>query len=107
MAGRYLAYAFRSPLRFSEMLEELNRTTPWTWVMGDSETFGDYLVTRPYKRFSKFRIVEETGGYLFDIFYDFDDPEAADLWETQHELILQELLPALKARDIKPADNLG
>lgn len=105
--GHYIAYAFKSPLTPEKMLDTLNAVTPWKWVFGDSEWYGEYLATRPYQGYSKFRIFTEKDTYVFDIFYSFDDHGAEDLWDSQHSLIQNEILPSLGARDVRPTENYG
>jgi len=105
--GHYLAYAFKSKLTPDEMQERLNKVTPWKWNMGDSEYYGEYLMARLYRGYSKFRIFTEKDTYVFDIYYSFDDHGAEDLWESQHSLVLNEIFPSIEARDIRPTENYG
>lgn len=105
--GQYLAYAFQSNLPLKEMLARLNATSPWKWVMGDSDSYGEYLIARPYQGYSKFRVFAEEERLVFDVFYSFDDHGAEDLWDSQHSLILNELLPSIGARDVRPTENYG
>jgi len=41
------AYAFESSLDLKSMYERLNTQGPFRWAIGDSDIYGDYLITRP------------------------------------------------------------
>ena len=105
--GQFLAYAFKSNLSLKGMLERLNEAGPWKWVMGEKDEFGEYLHTRPFKGFAKYRVFAEPEPFVFDIYYSFLDHGAEEAWETQHAIILNEILPTLGARDVKPTENYG
>jgi len=105
MPGHYFAYAFASPLTLPQMQEKLRDATPWRWGIGDSETWGEYLIVRPFGRFSKFKIVRDETAYVLDIAYDFDDPGAEACWESQHAILVDEALPAVEAREIRKVEG--
>ncbi len=105
--GQFLAYSFKSDLSMSAMLERLSASTPWKWVAGEKDDLGEYLMTRPFKGFAKYRIFSEEDHYLLDIFYSYLDAGAEEVWETQRSILLDEMLPSIGAREIRSAENIG
>lgn len=100
------AYAFESGLDLKAMSERLNTHGPFRWGMGDSDTWGDYLITRPFGDRTKLRIVEEEDRFIFDIEFRSEALDAAEIWERLHAVVRQELLPVLLARNVRPTINL-
>ena len=117
------AYAFESNLDLRSMCERLNTQGSFRWAIGDSDTFGDYLISWPFRDGTRLRIVEEEASwsfrdrpkpriegeersFIFDIEFKSEAPDAAEVWERLHAVVLQDLLPVLLARNVRPAINL-
>jgi hypothetical protein len=100
------AYSFQSSLSPREMLARLNSQGAYRWELGDNETHGTMLVTRPFGDRTRLRIVERNGRYHFDIVFRSDDPKAGEKWEALRADVLQSLLPILGAEAVSAADNL-
>ena len=41
------ALAFECALDFDALYDRLNEVGPWSWRGADSDTYGDYLISRP------------------------------------------------------------
>ncbi len=105
------AYSFQSPLAVEEMLDRLNQAGPWTWSLRDSDTYGFYLRCRPDSSSTKLRIVGPPPDYLLAISFDptdVDNNPVADHTPADElaRLILDRILPALDARDVKETQGL-
>jgi len=105
------AYAFDSPLTLQAMLASLNAAGPWSWTMRDSDTFTDYLVTRPDGGPTKLRIVRRIfpgkgPAFLLDAFY-LKDSSQNRLSRGEVEQVIQgQVLPAVGAQNVHPAGGL-
>ena len=47
---KYWAYDFTCDEQLEGILAVFNEVGPWTWYLGDSAWYGDYLNTRPMER---------------------------------------------------------
>jgi len=117
------AYAFESSLDLRSMCERLNTQGPFRWAIGDSDTFGDYLISWPFSDRARLRIVEEEaswpfrvsttlrrgekeGSFIFDIEFKSEALNAAEVWEKLHATVTDEFLPLLLARNVRETINL-
>ena len=105
------AYAFDSPLTLQAMLARLNAAGPWSWTMRDSDTFADYLVTRPDGGPTKLRIIRrifpgQGPAFLLDAFYLKDSPENRLSQGEVEQVIQGQVLPAILAHNVHPAGGL-
>jgi hypothetical protein len=105
------AYAFDSPLTLAEMLVNLCAAGPWPWGMRDSDTFTDYLVTRPDGGPTKLRIIRrifprEGLPFLLDVFYLKDSPENSLSRGDVEQVIQAQVLAAIQADNVQPAGGL-
>lgn len=105
------AYAFDSPLTLADMLTALCAVELWSWTMRDSDTYGNYLITRPDGGPTKLRIIRRifpTKGlaFLLDAFYLIDSPENRISQGELHQMIQARVLPAIQACRIEPIAGL-
>ena len=105
------AYAFDSPLTLREMLARLRDPEPWPWGMRDSDTFAEYLVTRPDGGPTKLRIIRrifpgDGPPFLMDVFYLPGSPENRLSRPEVEQVIQTQVLPALQAHKVQPAGGL-
>ncbi|MCX6951179.1 MAG: hypothetical protein NTV51_03205 [Verrucomicrobia bacterium] len=104
-----LAFAFSSGLTPAEMLARLRAGTPWSWSVGDSHWYGDYLAAKAAPHDAVLRIY--SGGsadrpHALNIRYHSERPPeaaSADLAALQAR-VLEEIMPLLDARDVTPAE---
>jgi hypothetical protein len=94
--GHPTAYAFVSRLSIEAMRERLNERTAWHWRVGDSAWLGDYLSARPEpKKDGSLRLYRENGYYVLEM-------RRGACNSSMHATVLNQLLPLLEAREIKP-----
>jgi hypothetical protein len=105
------AYAFESPLTLTAMLASLNALGSWSWTMRHSDTFTDYLVTRPDDGPTKLRIIRRVFPrkglpFLLDVFYLTDSPENRLSRGEVEQMIQLQVLPAVQAHNVHPVGGL-
>ena len=112
--NRVEAYVFACPFDFSEMAVRLNALGRYSWGIGDSAWYGDYLKVWPYPNQPgnrvRLRIYDEFPGaarpYVLEIIFESAAPDAEAAWQTLDRYLHQEALPALDAMDIIPTDTV-
>jgi hypothetical protein len=105
------AYTFDSPLTVQEMLANLSAAGPWPWALRDSETFTDYLFTRPDDGPTKLRVIVRPfrgkgSKFLLDVFYLKNSPENRLSRGEIEDVIQRQVLPAVQAQNLQPAAGL-
>ena len=98
---KVLAWSFHSELPLPAMKAKLDSKGPRPWQVGDSDRHGDYLggtvspegVARIYQ-------VEE--GFVVNLKFLSMDGDATAQLERATGRVLQDVLPAVGARDVKP-----
>jgi hypothetical protein len=105
------AYAFDSPLTLGAMLAALSEAGPWSWTMRDSDTFADYLVTRPDGGPTKLRVIRRTfpgkgPAFLLDVFFLNGSPENRLSRGEVEQVIRRQVLPAIQAHNVHPVGGL-
>ena len=78
----------------------------WTCQRRDSDLYGEYLSCRPVQG-AKLRLFEESSGYLLDIVFRSEEPDAKKIWKALRARIFKEALPALGAGELEPRENVG
>jgi hypothetical protein len=92
---RTFAYRFRSALSFEEMLEALGDFRP-----RESALYGVYLAARRDPG-ARLRLFADGDRFLLDVRVEEGDAESVEA------SVLDDLLPAVGARDIRAADSVG
>ena len=89
-----------------ELLPRLNEVGPYAWVECDGERWGDYVATTVLAP-SWARIVEwEDGpGYLLDVHFKSDSPDAEAELRALEKTLLDHVLPGIGARRVRAADT--
>jgi hypothetical protein len=105
------AYAFDSPLTLEAMLASLDAVGAWSWTIRDSDTFYQYLVTRPDGGPTKLRIIrriyaDKDHPFLLDALYLQDSPENRLSREEVEQVIRHQVFPAIQARNVQPVGGL-
>jgi hypothetical protein len=105
------AYAFDSPLPLQTMLANLCAAVPWSWTIRDSDTFADYLVSRPDEGPTRLRIIVRPfpgrgPQFLLDIFYLWDSPDNRLSRGEIEQVIQTQMLPAIQAQNVRPIGGL-
>lgn len=100
------AFSFRSPLGLKAMLGKLESSCPCKWHLGDSDTFGEYLVCRPFSDLTRVRIVEVDGGFVLDIYFHSDDPSWESAWKDLLKTVVDKILPGLEAKGVEKTQTL-
>lgn len=109
-------YAFDSDLTLEQMQAKLNASGPWSWDIGDSYWYGDYLRTHPNQDQGRVGIMEQRQSPVF--VGGPDDPKYL-LWVSNWgagsksalayaklvQIIREQILPAIGARSIEPAEG--
>ena len=100
------AYAFQSSLTVEQMLAALNAAGPWAWTLRDSDTYGEYVRTRPDDGPTKLRIISTRDGFLLDIFYLAGSPENRLSRDAVEKVVQDSVLPAVQAQAVTPTGGL-
>ena len=102
------AWSFRSELTQAQMKERLAGTGDREWMERDSHWYGDYLSSissAPYDEVLKLRIFEEKERFVLDVRFHSEHPDAERTWAKVQRWVLQIVLPAIEARDIRPDEG--
>jgi hypothetical protein len=102
-----VAYSFTSPLSLEQMLDALRASIAWEWRRRENYAYGDYLWAITDVPTSAVRILEEAGRVFIDIEFRFEAPTAPEDCEALGRRVLQEVLPAIRAEDVRPAEYHG
>jgi hypothetical protein len=96
-----IVLAFDSSLTLEAMLAKLSALGHWTWRMSDSDTYGESLWTVPGK-WAKGRISAVDSHWVIEM---WRDPASEELSIDQlRQDILTRVLPALRARNVRPGE---
>lgn len=97
------AYAFTSTLSLSEIRAKLNDIGPWSWIERDNDRFGEYISTRampdPDPGFIK--IFVEPDHYAVNVVLKSERVDAPEEFAIVRNTLMQKLLPAIDARNIR------
>jgi hypothetical protein len=96
------ALAFRAALDFDGLYDRLNEVGPWKWRGTDSDTYGDYLSSRPDHGVT-LRIFGEKPDWVIQISRRHD---AAMSREEIDAVLTGQVFPAIGARNIHPTDTV-
>jgi hypothetical protein len=93
------------------MLANLDAAGSWLWGMRDSDTFTEYLVTRPDGGPTKLRIIRrnfprEGRPFLLDVFYLAGSPENRLSRAEVEQVIRNQVLPVIQAGKVQRAGGL-
>lgn len=94
------ALAFECALSFDALYDRLNELGPWTWRGTESDTYGDYLVTRPGEGVT-IRIFDDKTRWVLQIAVRQGASLSRD--ELDHAFA-QRIFPAIGARNIHPTE---
>jgi hypothetical protein len=94
---------FSCERELSAIRDHLNSVGPWTWTLRDSDEHGAYLLARPDNSYTKVRLIGEAPpDYQLVTTYDPRGIETPVPLERIHDMILDRLLPAIGARNVRP-----
>jgi hypothetical protein len=96
------AVAFESRLSFDALYDRLNEIGPWKWRGTESDTYGDYLSSRPVKGVI-LRIFGEPPNWVLQIDFPEDAPMSRDELDR---VLLERVFPAIGARNLHPTDSV-
>jgi hypothetical protein len=102
-----VAYSFTSPLSLDQMWDALHATVAWEWRRRENYAYGDYLWASTNVPTSAVRIIEEAGRFFVDVEFHSETSTAHDDCESLLRRVREELLPAIAAEDIRPAEYHG
>jgi hypothetical protein len=97
-----VAHAFNCDLELSEILEELRARTSFRWIERDSFYWGDYISAGISPGVIAKIFIEEP-GYLFEV--KFSDNSLSWDWEGPVREVMDQVLPHIGARDVRPAPS--
>ena len=97
-----VAHAFNCDLELPEILAELRARTSFEWIERDSFFWGDYISAGVSPGVIA-KVFEEDPGYLFEVKFS-DDRLRAD-WERATHEVMDQVLPLIGARDVRPASS--
>ena len=101
------AFAFHSELSLLEMLQRLNERGPWQWTARDNNDWGDYIVAGaiepPHRGVVK--ILEDDGHFAINIELKSEAPDPQVAFASVRSIVLDQILPALEARDVVDTDD--
>ncbi|HEY0993210.1 MAG TPA: hypothetical protein VGD80_39425 [Kofleriaceae bacterium] len=96
------ALAFECGLSFEALHDRLNELGPWTWRGTESDTYGDYLSSRPGEGVT-IRIFDDKTRWVLQISVREHATVSRD--EIDREFA-QRIFPAIGARNIQPTDTV-
>ena len=100
-----LGWRFKSGLTLEEMQALLSKMGVAGWSLGDSERLGDYLGGRLTEE-AVGRIYKVKDGYVVNLRFFSKEGDAAAQLGLAKKRLLEEILPAVSARDVKAAEPL-
>ena len=105
MERRY-AYSFRSKLTLDEILARLNEIGPWQWRERWNDAWGAYLFARmnPAPHNAVVKLIADDGYYVVNVKQRSEQPGGQAEYAAVHQKLMDELLPAIQARGVKPTD---
>jgi hypothetical protein len=95
-----VAYKFIVDLKLLELLDRLNQIGPWHWMERDSEYY-DYISCLGCPTGARLKIFREKDGYVLNLRYKNDVPDAPTVWDGLQRQFLDQILPSLGARDVQ------
>ena len=95
-----VAHAFNCDLELPRILAELRARTSYEWIERDSFFWGDYISAGVSDGVIA-KIFEEDPGYLIEV--KFTDDRLRGDWERAAGEVMDQLLPLIGARDVRPA----
>ena len=99
MLKHYWAYEFTCASSIEGILDEFNRSGPWSWQMRDSAWYGDYLNVRPAEGV-RVRIHEfQEGGRTYTALLQIESESPAE--RPQIDEVCKGLLAKISAQNIK------
>jgi hypothetical protein len=100
------AYTFDSDLGLGGMLAKLNQVGPWEWVEWNNDRYGMYICAVPRRepRQSRVKILVDDDVDRFAVNAVLYGDDKATVDEVERTL-LDRVLPAIGARDLKPTDT--
>ena len=101
-AGPVNALAFDSGLDFDAPYDRLNEVGPWEWRGTESDTYGDYLTSRPAEGVT-LRIFGGKPDWVVQISLRAD---AALPRDEIDRLLNGRIFPAIGAQNIRPTDTV-
>ncbi len=100
-----LGFAFKCPLPLAEMKPRLDALGPTPWSEGDSERHGDYLGGKLTAE-AVGRIYKMREGFVVNLRFFSTNGDPLSQLAMAKERLLTKVLPAVEAREVKPADPL-
>lgn len=97
-----VAHAFNSDLELAGILDELRARTTHEWIERDSFFWGDYISAGVSPGVIA-KIFVEDPGYLIEVKF-IDDRLRSD-WERAARDVMDQVLPLIGARDVRPASS--
>lgn len=97
-----VAYAFNCDLELPQILRELRARTEFEWIERDSHYWGDYISAGVSEGVIA-KVFIEDPGYLFEI--KFDDDTLQWDWDDAADEVINQVLPLIGARDVRPAPS--
>lgn len=104
---KHFAFLFKTELSLEQIFARLNEAGPWRWSMRDNERWGDYISTRALRDpdDAMVKIIVEPDHYVVNTTFESDLPDATTRLEALRATLLEKVLPAIDARDLKPTDT--
>ncbi len=96
---RIEAYRFKSELNPSQMQSVLNEAGPWRWVDRDTAWYKDDI-SSTVSDHAIVRIYNEGNHYNLSFFFKSVAAEAKKEWNEIHQIIQNQIFPAIQASDI-------
>lgn len=102
-----VAYSFTTPLSLEQMLDALRASVAWDWRKRENYAYGDYLWASTDVAASTVRILEEAGRVFIDVEFRSEGSTAQEQCGTLLRRVLEEVLPAIHAEDVRRAEYHG
>ena len=71
----------------------------------DSDYYGDYISCLGCPEGARVKIFQEKNKYVLNIRFKQEASNAAKEWEHLHHQLLEQVLPAVGAREVKPTEG--
>ena len=100
---RDAAFSFQSDHDMRSLLEILNATGTHHWIARDNENYGDYISALAHADYGFYKVYydDESDEYCFTIRFTCERSTFDDEYAELERIALDEILPSIKARDIR------